>query len=534
MKSSNKMDSAALRRLLRELGYTIHFRGDVWVECLLRYRHERWLGLGVDEREAFEAATRKALPSQMARALFARWAHEDEARLALDGPAGGSGPSDARRPQEEVGAARTNGPMGDTATPATASATAPTATTAQTPLFHDEPIYDRAEALGALGVLSDRIEDERLELGMMTPRRQRMVILSWICGARVWEDRRPDDAFVARQVAAIARKLTWLGKVWWPGSVRSLHARSTPADAVSEAGVNLRRWEGRGPLGAAHDTPAPVRSWETAAELVGDQLQALLARDARLGRDAYGWADAEALEPAPRDPDGVLAGVARTLTAATGPLGEPARVAAREAVLSGAVTAAELGRWAALLRWVRGSATDLETWGAALGRVRWLALQLPGDKSGRVSELLDSDHQPRAPWAVEVGATAAERGDHAGHGLEALAARLSEQARSERAGGEVARILLVAPQAAAEERAEGLARALGLEFQARTLEALDEAALEEIARGDFDAVVGVLRFGAHEADRAVARACRRGNVAHARVFAAHAVSVARALERRLR
>ncbi len=515
MTSSTKMDPAALRRLLRELGYTVHFRRDTWVECLLRYRHERWLGTGVDDREAFEAAARKALPSHMARALLAHWAQGGAER----GESTGADPG---------GGALSTAPSASAPAPAAGSDNAPLATRAT---GRAERVYDRAEALSALGALSDRVEDERLELGMMTPRRQRMVILSWICRARVWEDRRPDDSFVARQVAAIARKLTWLGKIWWPGSVRSLHARSTPAEAVHEAGVDLRRWPGGGRGGEI-----PVRSWAEAAALVDEQLRALLERDARLGRDAYGWADAECLEPAPRDPDGVLAGVARTITAATGPLGEPARAAAREAVLSGAVTAAELGRWAALLRWVRGSATDLETWGAALGRVRWLALQLPGDKSGRVSELLDSDHRSEAPWAVEVGATAAERGDHAGHGLEALVARLRERARAGGEGGDPpsGRVLLVAPEAAEEAGAEGLSRALGLEVQTRALEELDDAVLEEIARGDFDAVVGALRFGAHEADRRVAAACRRGDVTHARVFAPHAVAVARALERRLR
>ncbi|MFO1077947.1 MAG: hypothetical protein U1E73_09515 [Planctomycetota bacterium] len=52
------------------LGYRTAFRNNGWVECLLWREHERWLGSGADETEAFANALQAALPSEAARRAF--------------------------------------------------------------------------------------------------------------------------------------------------------------------------------------------------------------------------------------------------------------------------------------------------------------------------------------------------------------------------------------------------------------------------------------------------------------------------------
>ena len=109
MTGSGKIDDRALRRLLHDLGYTVHFRREGWVECLLRYRRERWLGVGLNEDEAFDAAAREALPSHVARALLARWAQgawPNQMDGQMDGRANGQADGQADGQAHEQAAAR--------------------------------------------------------------------------------------------------------------------------------------------------------------------------------------------------------------------------------------------------------------------------------------------------------------------------------------------------------------------------------------------------------------------------------------------
>lgn len=350
------MNAQRVKSLLAELGYRVAYRRQGWTECLLARNEERWVGHGDDEIEALMDAVRRALPSQLGRALMSWWA-EGGASVSAPAAADGREARDERPSQVER------------------------------PPVEPERSYSREEALQALTLLAERIDAERAELALMTPTRQRTVMLAWICRARTWEDRRPGDSIVARQVAAIARQITSLGKIWWPGSVRSLHVHSTPLDAGAEAGLK-GAW--------------PPRTWREAAEVAYARFRELLREDHAQGRDVYGWADHDLLEPPPPHPEEMLEDIRVSLTRIAGAVDEPPRPLPKSAPVLRKPNLDELTLWAQEIRWLRGYVTDFETWGCIVGRLRWLTLQL-GGRGAQISEFLAPDYRPPRPWADMLG-----------------------------------------------------------------------------------------------------------------------------------
>lgn len=458
------------RRILEDLGYRVAFRRQSWTECLVWRGNERWLGHGGDEGEAMEAALSQMFPSEAARQLLR--AH--------------------------------NAPAGAPSLDATSDA--------------PPRVYSRSEALEALTVLADRIDGERPDLGLMSPARQRMVMLAWICRARTWEDRRPGDSFVARQVAGIARKITLLGKIWWPGSVRSLHVNSTPADAVTEAGV---------------DTGWPARNWAQAAKMLDERLAAIFSHDEALGRDDYGWMDGAQLSPTPDDPGAMLAELASELAASAGSLSEPARPANRGGYSPRQGDPERFLMWARQLRWMRAAASDFETWGAAMGRLRWLALQNE-TRSSALGELLDPDYAPPGPWSDH------QTGHSAAAGEQAIPNPLIMSVRGQTEG---LRALLVSGDGQTNEDGtadagtamrEDLEETFGLAVS--TTEAQDDdltSILPGVENGDYDLLVLSTRFGDFAADARLATAARDAKIPYVRVYRPRVLATARALAQQM-
>jgi protein phosphatase len=80
---------AALRQLLRQLGYDIAETTDVWSECLLSLDAERWHGRGESPEIAFDDALYQMLPSALGRHLLGAHAAPtfDKAGLVVEAPA---------------------------------------------------------------------------------------------------------------------------------------------------------------------------------------------------------------------------------------------------------------------------------------------------------------------------------------------------------------------------------------------------------------------------------------------------------------
>ena len=463
------------RRILESLGYRVVFRRHGWAECLAWRGQERWLGHGADESQALESVFAQMFPSSAARQLVERFDSLSQGTSTLDGQ----------------------------------SPPLSTSTTGQ-----EQRIYSRAEALEALENLAQRIDMQQPDLAMMVPLRQRMVMLAWICRARTWEDRRPGDSFVARQVATIARKITLLGKLWWPGSVRSLHVNSTPADAAAEADM---------------DGTWPARTWSDASALVNDRIRRLFANGIASGRDPYGWRDQASLQPPPVDPNAQLKRIARELADRVGSLEEPARNGSR-----GGYTPHEgdydlFSQWARELRWLRGSVKDFSTWGAAIGRLRWLALQNSPQRSS-LGELLDPDFRPAQPWCEEVGTGRAETADADTPAPLVLAVR-------QRVEGLRALLLrgVSSGTDAAPVDGEQLEQTFGLSVADGTSEPGQMGdVLDQLTSDAVDLVILVTSFEDFDLDARLAAAARDAEVSYVRLYLPEALPAARALAHQMR
>ena len=241
-----------------------------------------------------------------------------------------------------------------------------------------------AEALEAVEKVLAEIEDRLPHLARMCSERQRLHMLAWICRARAVEEAQPGAREVEHAVARVARRLTEIGKMFWPGSVRALQLSARPADVRREMHAS---WASE---------PA---SWREATVLSERLLSEHLAKSADAGLDEDGWADGAARTPRPADPDGLFEEVDAELKAMLVPPGEVPN--ARVGELNGAELD-QLVAAARKLRWLRGTVRDDVAWGVAMGRLRRSVPSL-GDRSGRVRDALDHRTKPSAPWAKLLG-----------------------------------------------------------------------------------------------------------------------------------
>jgi hypothetical protein len=245
------------------------------------------------------------------------------------------------------------------------------------------------QAIEALEPILDRIEAERPELGLATPERQRLVILSWICRARAVEEASDDAKPVVNRVAAIAKDLTALCKVYWPGSVVGLQLNATPDMACRDLGN-----------GKGGGTPG---TWSEAADLADCALAELVEREAKAGRDEYGWSDTTALKPAPLDPEAELATLRIRIEKATGPVdAPPPKNPAASVRMPAPKDLAQFLEWGRLARWLRGAVVDFDTWARVAGRLRWLASRIQ-KKAPQLAQTLDPSFRPPATWAASLG-----------------------------------------------------------------------------------------------------------------------------------
>jgi len=270
----------------------------------------------------------------------------------------------------------------------------------------EKPIRTRtAEALESVERLLAAIEDRIGPLARMSADRQRLHMMVWICRARAIEEAHPGAREVEHAVARVARRLTEIGKMFWPGSVRALQLSARPADVRREMHAS---WASE---------PA---NWHEATVLAERMLEEHLSKSTEMGLDEDGWSDGAARTPRPADPDALFDEVDAELKAMLAPPGEVPNGRMSE------LTSAEfeqLVQAARKLRWLRGAVRDDLAWGVAVGRVRRSVPSL-GERSGRVRDVLDHRTRPPGPWAKLLGELTPEPVTPAGESPAELTAAL--------------------------------------------------------------------------------------------------------------
>ena len=163
-KMSN-VDTDWVLRWLQDNGYRYAVRTDGWVECFVWHQDERWTGRGPTREDAVRDVLRRMFPSAASRTLL-----QHTISAALPGvTAVFNGP-----PKPDYEPSSNAGLSPDTASPSSAGR-------------HYVSAYsgpDPETVLADVGLLDELIDSKRPELALMTPSRQRLSILSWICQAR--------------------------------------------------------------------------------------------------------------------------------------------------------------------------------------------------------------------------------------------------------------------------------------------------------------------------------------------------------------
>lgn len=221
----------------------------------------------------------------------------------------------------------------------------------------------------------------------MAPELQRLHMTAWMSRARSLERALPGHEGVERAVRSIARSLTNVAKLWWPGSVIALQLQATPEQV--RAALEL---EGAGEL----DT------WAEVALAAEEHAARVVEQTASRGLDEEGWADAAELTPAPPDAGAVVGEARKEIESVLGSIDERPQEARRAALAEDLEGPRVTLAAARKLRWARGAAPSPELWARALGRLRWAARQRVRGVSA-LAELLDAEYAPPQPWAIVLG-----------------------------------------------------------------------------------------------------------------------------------
>ena len=382
--------SRATVEILRELGYAVAW-ADGGAACTVRGEDERFEGSGADAATALTDALRAMLPTKVARASFDVQVDRRAAALSADTapPRAPIEPvRDRPRPQmttvtEGFASSGPRGPsrmvvttFGGGTPPVLRPAPAPSASSID-PDASSRTLFTVEDALADLGSVRARIEDAVGEVALMAPTLQRAHVLAWISRARSIEEQYPTERMVQHTTQNIARRLTHLCKIWWPGTVRALQLHTT----VEQASRSVE------------PAPRPMpRRWAELAELLETRL------DTAVNQPGFddGWLDGSAQFPPASDRPQLFAKLRSTVERIAGSLTQPP-VDRADSVRVSDGDVLELIEVAQRLRWLRASAPDAELWGAAVGRIRFLVTGL-GDRGSALKSVLDPGYRPRGTW----------------------------------------------------------------------------------------------------------------------------------------
>lgn len=371
-----------LPKFLADSGYRHATYTHQWTEVLIWRDTERWLGRGSDRDSALEDALTQMFPSAAARQLFDRF---------RDGLA-----QEPARPQP----APVSAPVSAEVIPPPPPTPTPTPAPAPEPELPRSPIVGRiqlptypaaavAEARETLEEILKDIQDMRPDFALMSPRYQKVYMLAWISRARSFDEQFQGEHKITVLVRRIAHELTNLSKTLWPGSVQALQMNAVPACVVAELGLKTLH--------------AP-KTWAEAHEFVQNHRERAMTSEVPV--DDYGWADRPRKAP-PGPPRTLLREAQRAVEAIAGNVTDPPPrhlTTPPEELPNDQLDA--LVKHAQALRDVRRfiAAEEPETWGAVMGRLRWLAGRL-GERLPQLRRWLDPEFIP-PPERAKTGPSA--------------------------------------------------------------------------------------------------------------------------------
>ncbi|WAS98100.1 hypothetical protein [Nannocystis punicea] len=362
-----------LPKFLADSGYRHAMYTHQWTEVLIWRDAERWLGRGPDRDSALEDALTQMFPSAAARQLFDRF------REGLQEPA---------RPQSAPVSAAVSAEVIPVppASPEPELPRSPIVGRIQLPTY---PAAAVAEARETLEEILKDIQDMRPDFALMSPRYQKVYMLAWISRARSFDEQFQGEHKITVLVRRIAHELTNLSKTLWPGSVQALQMNAVPACVVTELGLKTLH--------------AP-KTWAEAHEFVQNHRERAMTSEVPV--DDYGWADRPRKTP-PGPPRTVLREAQRAIESIAGNVTDPPPrhlTTPPEELPNDQLDA--LVKHAQALRDIRRfiAAEDPETWGAVMGRLRWLAGRL-GERLPQLRRWLDPEFIP-PPERAKTGPSA--------------------------------------------------------------------------------------------------------------------------------
>jgi len=434
------MNTTHLRRLIENSGYTLAFKEDDWIKCLVSGHNEQWLGKGFDENGALQDVARQMFPSRIALDLLdgallrlhgrlqkpqgneegsrdvdlAAWrsirqtvedlpeepvAKTEEVPVVVAPPASIVDPTpepelvdptpEPEIPKEVVSLVAGDAPVENLDVEAPQEKTYAGNKTYIDPAVEaeaeaEEEKISKEEGLEIVQGISDEIGDNIEDVAMMATLNQKLQICDWIFRARTIQEQFPTDYQVEEAVHKIAQRLTALCKTFWPGSVRALQVYTTPSQSLE---------------GVLRTTKTPFK-WVECAEIIAEHMEKV---DTRKDYDDFGWRDTAMLSPPPSDPYAILQEAVKKIEGVIGELGVPLDDK-RHAVPGDKVLAEmeELVMAAHLLRWIRRSVSDKMTWGYAMGALRWGARQ-PRYGTETLREIIGEEYRPSKNWAEMLG-----------------------------------------------------------------------------------------------------------------------------------
>lgn len=380
---------SSILEILKRFGYTVVFRRNGWVECLVAADGETWQGCGVTDEDSLRDVLHRMLPSRLARsALLAESQETVVETTTLVSPLEDvtnfivlSKRVDVSLPLEnpETLLVQEGLRSQDFEEVAKVAPCPPSNDLLEEPRVDPEPDTLRPELLDVLSRVRDEIADSQLDIALMPASLQRLHITAWILQARAVQEKRPSDDAILRAVGEIASTLTSFCKKFWPGNVRALQLATTPAQALD---------------GIVRGTVA--QTWAQAAQRIETAVESESLRG-----DEFGWHDK--IEVPPSDPSLVLEEAISKIESALGPIDLAPDVRHGRVALNTAEESIDEFILAAhLLRWCRTSVVWSLRWGRAMGCLRWIAHQL-GRSAHELQPLLDASFVPLVEWAKLLG-----------------------------------------------------------------------------------------------------------------------------------
>ncbi len=354
------MDASNNATFLEKNGYTLTFRRDGFVEVLASRGDERFRGCGASDDDAIADVLRAMFPSSIAKAMLnaALTAQPIAAPVVENIPSPVAAEPVVKNVVEPVVAE----PVVKTVEPVVVKSVP--VVVAPRREIRAPSAEEVARAVAVCDGIVNEIDDALDDLSMLAPELQRLHMLSFICRARAEAEDVPVSA-VQQATSRVARRLTELGRVLWPGSVRALQLHVAPREALPRV---------RG-------TAAP-QTWDEAVRAVDAAIDDCAEAYRRHGLDDDGYADDAHLTPEPRDVAATASEAMRVISSLTESDAEQAAQAA------------------ALVRWLRGHISGRQ-WGEMMGTLRRVAQAFGADGSV-VRNYVDATFAPRLPWAEIV------------------------------------------------------------------------------------------------------------------------------------